>query len=69
MNNTVDEKTELELLKSLLAEAAKSSNELRCAKQDINKALGRLEFSIMVINTMIDRHTNPINRGETNGTI
>jgi hypothetical protein len=57
----VDQKSELSLLKSLLAEAAKSSNELRCAKQDISKALGRLEFSIMVINALIEREEHQLN--------
>lgn len=51
----LDTKTTDELLQSLLAEVAKASNELRCCKRDVEKATNRLQFAIMVINTMIDR--------------
>lgn len=51
----LDQKTTEELEKSLLAEVAKASNELRCAKQDIEKATGRLNFLLVVINKMINR--------------
>lgn len=51
----LDQKTTEELEKSLLAEVAKASNELRCARQDIEKATGRLNFLLVVINKMINR--------------
>lgn len=51
----IDSKTNEELLKSLLAEIAKAQNELRCARNDVEKASNRLKFAIMVANTLIDR--------------
>jgi flagellar hook-basal body complex protein FliE len=53
--NVLDSKTDSELLTSLLAEVAKSTNELRCAQADVAKAQSRLQFAIAVINQMIDR--------------
>lgn len=51
----LDSKTIEELEKSLLAEVAKASNEIRCAKQDLEKASGRLNFLLVVINKLINR--------------
>lgn len=51
----LDNKTDKELLQSLLAEAAKAGNELKCAQNDINKAQSRLKFLVMLCNTMIKR--------------
>jgi hypothetical protein len=51
----LDQKTNDELLRSLLAELAKTSNELKCAKTDIDKISGRLSFLIVLANTMIKR--------------
>ena len=51
----LDQKTDDELLRSLLAELAKSNNELKCAKQDLEKASGRLSFVLAVTNTLINR--------------
>jgi hypothetical protein len=53
--NVIDSKTQAELLQSLLAEAAKSSAEIRCAQADITKAQNRLQFILAVINNLIDR--------------
>jgi hypothetical protein len=55
MSDVFDNKTDQELLESLLAETAKASNEMKCAQRDINKANGRLQFAVMAINTMINR--------------
>ena len=55
MSDMLDDKTEKELLESLLAEVAKATNELRCAERDIKKANGRLQFAVMAINNMINR--------------
>jgi hypothetical protein len=52
----LDTKTDEELLLSLIAEVAKATNELKCAKRDVEKASNRLQFAVMVINTMIDRN-------------
>ena len=53
--NVLDSKTDDELLKSLLAEVAKSNNELACAQADIKKAKNRQNFLIVLANTLIDR--------------
>jgi hypothetical protein len=55
MSDIFNDKTDKELLESLLAETAKASNEMKCAQRDINKANGRLQFAVMAINNMIDR--------------
>lgn len=55
MSTIFDDKTDKELLESLLAETAKASNEMKCAQRDINKATGRLQFAVMAINNMINR--------------
>lgn len=52
----LDRKSDDELLKSLLAEAAKSRNELKCAQADIDKAQNRLSFVVMLINRLIERN-------------
>lgn len=51
----VDKKTSQELLHSLLAEAAKASAELRCARADIEKAQSRLTFVVALLNELIKR--------------
>jgi len=51
----LDKKTDQELLKSLLAETAKSKNEIECATRDIAKAMSRLNFSLVLLNTLLNR--------------
>jgi hypothetical protein len=51
----IDSKTDNELLRSLVAETAKTSAELRCAKQDIETAQTRAAFAILLLNELIDR--------------
>lgn len=51
----LNSKTDEELLESLLAEAAKAKNELRCAQSDIDKANNRLSFILVLINTLLER--------------
>lgn len=51
----LDQKTNDDLLKSLLAELAKANNELKCARQDLDKATSRLGFLLVVTNTLINR--------------
>lgn len=53
--DVLDNKTDEQVLKSLLAETAKAKNEIDCAQRDINKATGRLNFSLVLINELIDR--------------
>jgi hypothetical protein len=51
----LDSKTTDELHKSMLAELAKTSNELKCARADIEKIASRLSFTLAVVNTLINR--------------
>lgn len=51
----LDQKTDGELIKSLLGEVAKAQNEIRCAQADLSKAQSRISFLLVVINTLIER--------------
>ena len=53
--SVIDSKTDTDLLRSLLAEVAKATNEMRCAQGDIQKAQSRLQFTVAVINELIQR--------------
>lgn len=53
--NILDQKTDKELEQSLLAEAAKATAEIKCARADLEKASNRLSFLLVVINTLIKR--------------
>ena len=44
-----------DLLESLLAEIAKSQNELRCAQRDIEKAQSRIGFAIVLVHELLYR--------------
>ena len=51
-------KTDQQLIDSLLAEVAKSSNEVKCSKADIAKIESRLSFAIVILNEL--KHRNKI---------
>ena len=51
----LDKKSDDELLKSLIAELAKAKNELSCARGDIDKITSRINFLLVVTNTLINR--------------
>jgi hypothetical protein len=51
----LDAKTDSELLRSIVAELAKTRNELACAKGDIDKATSRITFLLAVANTVLNR--------------
>lgn len=53
--DVLDNKSEKELLQSILAEIAKAKNELKCAKGDIDKAQSRINFLIVVANQLLSR--------------
>lgn len=55
MKDLLDTKSDRELEESLLAEVAKASAELRCARNDLEKANNRLKFLLVVINKLIKR--------------
>lgn len=54
----LDNKSNDELVKVLLREAAKAGNELRCCKADVEKAQSRLGFILMILNVITDRSTD-----------
>ena len=59
----LDSKNDTELYQSIIAESAKATNEIRCARADIEKATSRLKFLVMLANKLIDRkgdHNGPI---------
>jgi hypothetical protein len=51
----LEDKSNIELLQSIIAEMAKMSNELKCSQQDISKAQSRLTFFLVTANEMINR--------------
>lgn len=51
----IENKTDLELLQSLLAELAKANNELKCAQADLQKAQNRMKFLLLLANILIER--------------
>lgn len=51
----LDKYTDEELYQSLIAEAAKSIGEIRCAQNDIDKINSRLRFILAVIHSLKDR--------------
>ena len=53
--DVLQNKTNKELLQSMLAETAKTLNEVNCSIKDNNKARNRLTFQIAVLNEMINR--------------
>jgi hypothetical protein len=53
--SVIDSKSDQELLRSLLAETAKASNEVRCAQGDLAQAQNRLAFSVAILNELINR--------------
>jgi len=51
----LNNKSDQEILESILAEIAKSTNEIRCAQGDIHKANGRMSFAIAALNELLNR--------------
>ena len=51
----LDNKSDKELLQSLLAEIAKANAEIRCAQGDIMKAQNRIRFATLLVNELIQR--------------
>ena len=54
--DVLDTKSDKELLQSLVAEIAKATNEIKCARGDIDKAQSRIKFLLVVAHTLIERH-------------
>jgi hypothetical protein len=55
MTDLLDNKTDSELLLSLLQEVAKASKELSDAKNDITKSTNRIRFCLVLINRLLER--------------
>lgn len=53
--DVLDNKTDQQLLTSLIAEIAKATNEIRCAKADLDKAHSRIKFLLVLAHTLIER--------------
>jgi hypothetical protein len=53
--DVLDTKTDKQLLESLVAEIAKATNEIKCARGDIDKAQGRIKFMLVLAHTLIER--------------
>lgn len=51
----LENKSDKQLLESLIAELAKASNELKCARGDIEKAQSRIKFLTVLAHTLIER--------------
>lgn len=51
----IQNKTDRQLLESLIAEVAKSTNEIKCARNDLDKAQSRIKFLMVVIHELINR--------------
>lgn len=53
--NILEDKTDKELVKTLIGEMAKAGNELKCAQQDVAKAQSRINFLLVIANELINR--------------
>ena len=51
----LENKSTENLQQTMLAELAKSTNELRCAGKDIEKAANRIGFALVILNELIAR--------------
>jgi len=55
MKDSINTKTNQQLLDVLLRETAKARNELRCAEGDLEKANRRVNFLLVLANELIHR--------------
>jgi len=53
--DVIDNKNDKELLESLIAEIAKCTNELKCARGDLEKAQSRIKFLLVLAHRLIER--------------
>lgn len=51
----LENKTDKELLQSLIAELAKATNEIKCARGDLEKANGRIKFLMALTHELMNR--------------
>jgi len=50
------DKSSDDLVEAMLPELAKAMSELRCAKQDLEKATNRMSFILLLVNIVINRN-------------
>jgi hypothetical protein len=53
--DVLENKTDKQLLESVIAEIAKCTNELKCARGDLEKAQGRIKFLLVLAHELINR--------------
>jgi hypothetical protein len=53
--DVIDNKSDKEILESLIAEIAKTTNEIKCARGDLEKAQSRIKFLLVLAHTLINR--------------
>lgn len=53
--DVIDNKSDKQLIESLIAEIAKANNELKCARGDVEKAQNRIKFATMLLHKLIER--------------
>jgi len=53
--DVIANKSDKELLESIVAEIAKATNEIKCARGDIDKAQSRIKFLLVLAHEMIQR--------------
>jgi len=51
----LNDKTDKEILESLIAEIAKATNEVKCARGDLEKAQGRIRFLLVLTHELLNR--------------
>ena len=55
MMDSIDSKTDAELLTTIVQEVAKAQAETRCASKDLEKAQKRLSFALLLVNRLKER--------------
>lgn len=55
MKDVIQNKSDTQLMQSLIAEAAKSKNEIECARRDLNQSENRHRFILVLLNELINR--------------
>jgi hypothetical protein len=51
----LDNKTDKEIISSLIAEIAKATNEVKCARGDLEKAQSRIKLLMVLAHTLMNR--------------
>lgn len=59
LDKMLSQQSDQQIRQVLVAEIAKSANEIRCARRDIDKASSRLSFLTALANEMIYRQGDP----------